>query len=201
MIATRGAGRGIPAASKEDVQAASHHHARSLCSCELVRVALCRTLLQKFRLSATNENPFGPVDSEWCAAFRRTNAYLRVNLTMRARREHCGSTDLKEAIFVAQHMQAMSSADAMEDVNGNGVAETGVSPTDKDAIDRPNKTGDRESETQVVDKLSAALIKQAENAEEKRQKDQAFIERYDARVQEVRRDVCVFALLEIAFLE
>lgn len=91
-------------------------------------------------------------------------------------------------IFVTQTthgVQAMSDANAMEVINGNGVAEPGASSTDKGETDRPNKTRDRESETEVVDTLSAALIKQAENAEEKRQKEQAFVERYDARVQEV----------------
>lgn len=93
----------------------------------------------------------------------------------------------------------MSNADALEGVNGNGVAEPGANPTDTDKgeTDRPNKTGDRESETVVVDSLSAARIKQAEKAEEKRQKDQAFVERYDARVQEVwRKMLDGFTLLE-----
>lgn len=91
-------------------------------------------------------------------------------------------------------MQVMSNADAMEVINGNGISEPGAGSTDKDETDRPKKT--RGSETEIVDSLSAARIKQAENAEEKRQKDQAFVERYDARVQEVRVKVfVVFALL------
>lgn len=78
----------------------------------------------------------------------------------------------------------------MEDVNGNGTTEPGANSTKKGETDRPNKKGDRESETEVVDSLSAARIKQAENADEKRQKDQAFVERYDARVQEVLTAIC-----------
>lgn len=79
----------------------------------------------------------------------------------------------------------MRDADAKEGVNGNSVAEPGDRPTDKGETDRHNKTGDRESETEIVDNLSAARIKQAENTDEQRQKDQAFVERYDARIKEV----------------
>lgn len=97
--------------------------------------------------------------------------------------------------------QAMSKADTMEGAkeengNGNGVADTSATDTDKGEKDRPNKTRNRESETQVVDSLSAARIKQAENAEEKRQKDQALVERYDAHVQEVWSMFDEFAFLE-----
>lgn len=83
----------------------------------------------------------------------------------------------------------------MEGANGNGVAEPGTSSTDKGETDRPNNTGERESETEVVDNLSGARIKQADNAEEKRQKDQAFVERYNARVKEVwRQKYCRFCV-------
>eukprot|EP00752_Nemacystus_decipiens_P006120 g5520.t1 len=81
---------------------------------------------------------------------------------------------------------AMGNADSMEGVNGNGngVVEPGAGSLDNSEADRPNKARDRKSETEAVDNLSAARIKQAEKADEKRQKDQAFVERYDARVQE-----------------
>ena len=76
----------------------------------------------------------------------------------------------------------MSDTDGVEGVNGNGVA--GVD-SDQGEKERASKT--REAETDRVDALSAARIKEAENADEKRNTDQALVERYDARVKEVRR--------------
>lgn len=80
-------------------------------------------------------------------------------------------------------LQAMSKADAMEDTNGNGVAEAGVGSTDKGET---GQTGRRGAGTEYVDARSADRIKQAENAGETRKKDQAFVERYDERLKAVR---------------
>ncbi|CAM9543352.1 unnamed protein product, partial [Ectocarpus sp. 6 AP-2014] len=74
---------------------------------------------------------------------------------------------------------AMSKADAVEGTNGNGVAEASVGSTDKGETGQTSRRG---SGTEFVDACSADRIKQAENAEETRKKDQAFVERYDERV-------------------
>lgn len=80
-------------------------------------------------------------------------------------------------------LQAMSTADAMEGTNGNGVAEAGVDSTDNGEMGQASRRG---AGTEVVDARSADRIKQADNAEETRKKDQAFVERYDERVKAVR---------------
>ncbi len=74
----------------------------------------------------------------------------------------------------------MCNADAVEVMNGNGSAST-------DHGDKEGPSRTREAETDRVDTLIAARIKEAENADEKRKTDQALVERYDARVKEVRR--------------
>lgn len=79
----------------------------------------------------------------------------------------------------------MSNADAVEVVNGNGVA--GADSTSTDHGEKEGASRTREVETDRVDALSAARMKQADNADEKRKSDQALVERYDARVKEVRR--------------
>lgn len=80
-------------------------------------------------------------------------------------------------------LQAMNKADAAEGTNGNGVAEASVGSTDKGETGQTSRRG---SGTEFVDARSADRMKQAENAEETRKKDQAFVERYDERVKAVR---------------
>lgn len=74
---------------------------------------------------------------------------------------------------------------AMEGVSGNSVPGVDEKSTEKSEKGKTNRM--RGPGVDLVDSLSAARIKQAENAEEKRNKDQAFVERYDARLKEVKR--------------
>ncbi|CAM9269748.1 unnamed protein product [Scytosiphon promiscuus] len=77
-------------------------------------------------------------------------------------------------------LSKMDVSDATEGTNGTGIATTDVTSVDK--VETGNTKRKRDSGLDVVDALSAARIKQAENAEEKRKEDQAFFERYEARV-------------------
>lgn len=82
-------------------------------------------------------------------------------------------------------IDASSQEDAVEGVSGNGVAGAGENSTGKSQTGQTNRK--QGPGVELVETLSAARIKQAENAEKQRKIDQAFVERYDARLKEVQR--------------
>jgi len=63
----------------------------------------------------------------------------------------------------------------------------GADSTSTDHGEKEGAGRTREAETDRLDTLSAARIKEADSADEKRNADQALVERYDARVKEVQR--------------
>lgn len=104
---------------------------------------------------------------------------------------HCSNSPFfkTDKLRYALHTQALkktdasSQKDAIEGVSGNDVAGAGENSTGMSETRKTNRT--QGPGVELVETLSAARIKQAENAEEKRNKDQAFVERYDARLKEV----------------
>lgn len=80
----------------------------------------------------------------------------------------------------------LADAESLASMDGNTPSKSGNS-SGADATDAAAPRGKkREFGTEYVDECSAARVKEARNAEKRRKKDAALLQRYEARVKEVR---------------